>query len=347
MTGRGNVEIDGVGNFTVNNKVDIVGNFRVLNTGTFTNNRSIQVIGTFHRQNSTATRFVNNGLVLATGSQNVAFLQFNGNGGSFTAQDGSTVRAIRMIQPTPAPTTPPTRAIFRISDFPATLFNRAGEQVARWTIDQRGQGNAITGSFSDNGPLFAQWGPATPLVILDMGVGVNTDNYKAALWAIKEGYFYAAPATGGVNFSPNGTLTRKDAAVVMARFAGSREGDNSTMPSVVPPEMAGHRAQHVNAMIWARNAGLYGTWNPNGVVTRYELATMMFRHSKDPAPTDLSILDKFDDSDKIGKGQHDEVAMVWAINKGIFGGAGSLLRPDAPADRKDFAVVLWRYEGRP
>jgi len=50
---------------------------------------------------------------------------------------------------------------------------------------------------------------------------------------------------------------------------------------------------------------------------------------------------------KFGKAADDVPAMVWAINKGIFGGAGSLLRPDAPADRKDFAVVLWRYEGRP
>jgi len=341
VSGAGDVIVNGTGDFTITSKVEIDGMLNINIVGKFTNSGTIIALDGFYR---TSTVFTNTGIIVS-GRSVASSLQFNGNGGIRTTENGRRIENVWMVEPAPASLTE-TRPTFNVARFTQLdIFKNGTRSVNRWTTDRLGTTLPITGNYSGWGPLYAQWGAG--LVILDMGVAETTDNYKAALWAINNGLFYAAPATGGVNFNPTGVLTRKDAAVVLARYSGSSEGDNRTMPSEVPPALAHLGAQHINAMIWANKAGIYGIWNPDGVVTRSQLATMMFRIKKATAPTDLSVLDKFDDADKIGGAADDVPAMVWAINNGIFGGAGSLLRPDAPADRKDFAVVLWRIEGRP
>ena len=97
-------------------------------------------------------------------------------------------------------------------------------------------------------------------------------------------------------------------------------------------------------MLWAYEAGLYHTANPNGVLRRFELATMMYRFVTKTlgAQPDLTVLNKYPDNGSIPAGPHDRIAMAWAVQNGVFGGETNL-RPMDNANRKDVAVVLWRF----
>ncbi|MEM9465676.1 MAG: S-layer homology domain-containing protein [Actinomycetota bacterium] len=87
-----------------------------------------------------------------------------------------------------------------------------------------------------------------------------------------------------------------------------------------------------------------GCFSPSEQVTRGQIVTFLFRLDRarglDPQPTDHPFTDVVRD--------YQQAPVGWAYAEGITTGTTSTsFAPDAPVTRGDFAVLLWRYAGRP
>lgn len=102
-------------------------------------------------------------------------------------------------------------------------------------------------------------------------------------------------------------------------------------------------AWYAQAVIWAADAqivsGYDGTYNPNGNITREQLAVMLYRYMGSPETAgDLSA---FSDAGSVS--DYAAQAMAWAVEQGIITGSGSnALNPQGAATRAEVAVMLTR-----
>lgn len=108
------------------------------------------------------------------------------------------------------------------------------------------------------------------------------------------------------------------------------------------------------AIRWATQQGIVngyedGTFRPDQLVSRQELATILYRTAK-VLGRDLSggvSLEKFPDGDQVGSWATDAVS--WACGKGYINGSDEngqiLLLPEDGATRAQMAAILMRFEG--
>ena len=142
-------------------------------------------------------------------------------------------------------------------------------------------------------------------------------------------------------FDPSGTCTRAMAAVVLYRLADP----------VVPPVNASKFVDlkdnwYKNAVAWAQeNEVVNGVdethFNPDGLVTREQLVTMIWRFYGE-LEVDKDYLKDFPDAKKVSP--YAVEAFNWAIAKGIIGGSlddGKLtLNPQGHATRAELAKII-------
>ena len=93
-------------------------------------------------------------------------------------------------------------------------------------------------------------------------------------WAVEQGYLTGTSAT---TLSPNKTLTRGMAAVILYRYAGSPTAGENSRFSDVP---AG--AYYAKAVAWASDKGIVAGYSetqfgPEDTITREQLAVILFR----------------------------------------------------------------------
>ena len=94
---------------------------------------------------------------------------------------------------------------------------------------------------------------------------------------------------------------------------------------------------------WAVEQGISDGTNPDGSITREQLATMLWRYAGSPATN--GTLDGFTDADKTGNYATD--ALRWAVEQGIITGkGGGVLDPQGPATRAEVSAMLMRYLDR-
>ena len=87
-----------------------------------------------------------------------------------------------------------------------------------------------------------------------------------------------------------------------------------------------------------------GCFSPADEVTRGQIVTFMFRLDRARGHAPESTGHPF--TDVVRGYQQDPVG--WAFSEGITTGtSATTFEPDAPITRGDFAVLLWRYAGRP
>ncbi len=103
-------------------------------------------------------------------------------------------------------------------------------------------------------------------------------------------------------------------------------------------------AYYANAVSWASAGGIVngysdGTFRPNNLITREQLAVMLWRYAGRPAPTRLRL--DFPDADQVSSWALD--ALCWAAEQGILNGRGNLLAPSGFATRAEAAQMLKNF----
>ena len=132
-------------------------------------------------------------------------------------------------------------------------------------------------------------------------------------------------------FAPDSPMTRAMLITVLARF----DGQDTTGGSV----------WYETAMTWAKENGISDGSNPNGQITREQLAAMLYRYAAykgyDTNPDSVEI-QNFADYDDISG--YAEEALVWAVDAGIMSGTrNDTLSPDGNATRAQVATILMRF----
>ena len=129
-------------------------------------------------------------------------------------------------------------------------------------------------------------------------------------------------------FSPNANTTRGMIVTILARV----EGVNT---NGAPWYAAGQK--------WAMDNGISDGTNMPGVITREQLATILYRYAKQKGydVSKSAALTAFSDADKVNG--YAAEAMQWAVAEGLLQGSNGKLNPQGSATRAQVATILMRY----
>ena len=125
-------------------------------------------------------------------------------------------------------------------------------------------------------------------------------------------------------YAPNNSTTRAQLWTILAR-------QNDT-------ELSGGATWFENAQNWAKEKGVSDGANPNGIINRAQMVTMLWRAMGQPAAaSSVSFADVPADS-------YYAPAVAWAIEPDITAGVGNgKFDPDAACTRGQIATFLYRY----
>ena len=150
-------------------------------------------------------------------------------------------------------------------------------------------------------------------------------------WSRDQVNFVAArelfQGVGNNQFGVGHPMTRGMVNTVLARLAG------------VDTTSAAGQNWYDKGVAWARENGVSDGTNPNGNVTREQLATMLYRYAGSPA-VNGSL--PFSDADTASNYAQD--ALLWATQNGILNGYGDgRIGPKANAERAQVAAMMARF----
>ena len=84
-------------------------------------------------------------------------------------------------------------------------------------------------------------------------------------------------------------------------------------------------------------------FEPEGKITREQIATMLYRYASNGAEADLSVLDQFADAESVSDWAKE--AMAWAVEEGHMNGrGGDGLQPQGNATRAEVAALSVRVQ---
>ena len=131
---------------------------------------------------------------------------------------------------------------------------------------------------------------------------------------------------GNDKFDPNGTTTRGQLMTILARMMGAETEGGSTW--------------YEKGMEWAKANGISDGTRPEDVITREQLATMLWRYAGEPAVSSEKLA-SFPDFGKVSS--YAKVALAWAVENGIILGSDGKLLPEGNATRAQVATMLQRF----
>ena len=168
--------------------------------------------------------------------------------------------------------------------------------------------------------------------------------YEAVKWAAENGI------TGGIGsslFAPNQPCTRAQIVTFLWRSAGS-----PVVNYLMPFTDVDEGAYYAEAVRWAASTGIVTgltetTFGANGVCTRAQVVTMLYRFAKaqgmDTSQGGMAIRE-FDDFDSVPA--YALEAMGWAVNTGVFKGDNNRLLPQNACTRAQIVTLLRRAFGK-
>lgn len=132
--------------------------------------------------------------------------------------------------------------------------------------------------------------------------------------------------TSAGNFSPEAPMTRAMLMTVLARLDGEDTSGGSTW--------------YEKGLAWAVSNQISDGKNPNGSITREQLAVMLYRYAGSPAVENTGL--PFTDGDQASG--YAQAALSWAVESGLLNGMGDgTLNPQGNATRAQTAAVLMRF----
>ncbi len=175
-----------------------------------------------------------------------------------------------------------------------------------------------------------------PGVIFD-DVPIDVAYYRYVRWAYVNGIVKGTSAT---TFSPDDDCTRGQLALMLYRLAGKPD-----VSGVSNPFRDVKRSDpYYKAVLWAYSEGVVKgtsktTFNPDGTVTRGQIALMLYRMAGRPAVTGLG--NPFTD---VSKSDPWYAAVLWAADAGVTKGTSpTTFSPAASCARYQLVTFLYRY----
>lgn len=158
--------------------------------------------------------------------------------------------------------------------------------------------------------------------------------------AVELGLFTGVTET---EFTPNNSMTRAMLVQVLYRMQGSPEAGGSTFTDVADS------AWYAKAVAWASENGIVngsnGRFDPNGLLTREQLAAILWRYAqyegRDVSVGENTNILSYDDAQDISS--YAVPSMQWACGAGLLEGSSGKLMPKSTTTRAQAATVLVRY----
>lgn len=148
-------------------------------------------------------------------------------------------------------------------------------------------------------------------------------------WAASDVNFVSARelfnGTAPALFSPEASMTRGMVVTVIARLAGENTDGGANW--------------YDKGCAWAVANGVSDGTDPNGSITREQLAAMLYRYCGSPAAS--GSLSAYADAASVSAFASD--AMQWCVNNGIINGMDGLLNPQGQATRAQVSAMFARY----
>lgn len=183
---------------------------------------------------------------------------------------------------------------------------------------------------------------------------VSTDWAHEGLdYCIYHGYIAGTSAS---TVSPNGVCTRAQLVSILYRVQGEPTTVKGyELSKLRAPFNDVPRGQwYTDAIWWAKLMGVVSgtsatTFDPEGEITREQLAVILYNYTKQFAPGSLTAtgsLAGFPDAASVSSWARTE--MAWAVGNGLISGTGSgsvaYLTPQGSATRAQVAAILMRFE---
>ena len=159
----------------------------------------------------------------------------------------------------------------------------------------------------------------------------NSKNFADTVghWAASDVDFVSARelfnGTAPALFSPEASMTRGMVVTVLARLAGENTDGGANW--------------YDKGCAWAVANGVSDGTDPNGSITREQLAAMLYRYCGSPAAS--GSLSAYADAASVSAFASD--AMQWCVNNGIINGMDGLLNPQGQATRAQVSAMFARY----
>ena len=172
-------------------------------------------------------------------------------------------------------------------------------------------------------------------------------------YCIYHGYIAGTSAS---TVSPNGVCTRAQLVSILYRV----QGEPTTVKGYelsklrAPIDDVPRGQWYTDAIWWAKLMGVVAgtsatTFDPEGEITREQLAVILYNYTKQFAPGSLTAtgsLAGFPDAASVSSWARTE--MAWAVGNGLISGTGSgsvaYLTPQGSATRAQVAAILMRFE---
>ena len=172
-------------------------------------------------------------------------------------------------------------------------------------------------------------------------------------YCIYHGYIAGTSAS---TVSPNGVCTRAQLVSILYRV----QGEPTTVKGYelsklrAPFDDVPRGQWYTDAIWWAKLMGVVAgtsatTFDPEGEITREQLAVILYNYTKQFAPGSLTAtgsLAGFPDAASVSSWARTE--MAWAVGNGLISGTGSgsvaYLTPQGRATRAQVAAILMRFE---
>ena len=147
--------------------------------------------------------------------------------------------------------------------------------------------------------------------------------YDAVAYVYTNGMMEGDSAT---TFNPDGTMTRAMFWAVLGRIDGA---------TITGTNWADQARE------WAMAEGVSDGTDPNGLVTREQMVTMLWRYAGEPESS--ASLSAYTDAESVS--DWAETAMRWAIDEGIITGmTDTTLVPQGTATRAQCAAIFMRFD---
>ena len=152
--------------------------------------------------------------------------------------------------------------------------------------------------------------------------------------------------TGTNTFEPESTMTRAMLVTVLWRYA------NAPKPGANPFTDVPNGKWYTDAVAWAAENGVVngvgdGKFEPDGSVTREQMATILYRYAQKTGidTSKHTELSAFPDASRVSA--YARAPMQWIVAEGVIGGSREngqdWLNPQGNATRAEVATILMRF----